>query len=532
MFSIQRMLRVLFSYLRVQQRVVLCCFSLLAIINAYTMRLCLDLSLNRIVLEGCAHSSHAVAKVKPHNWLTELGVRLNQTENLIRARLRAGREHFYHPPEYRPPEYRPSEWKGRFAAIKQPVKVPSIEPVSVSSRQRISCSEMWSRQTQTLVTAAFYAGYMLTHVPGGRLSECCGGKWILGTAIMSSAILTLLTPVAVRHGGPYALMAIRLGIGLCEGPTFPAVSAMLAQWVPEGERGLLASGVLSGGEIGITLVQLLSGLVMAEEDWPVAFYVVGGGAVAWFLGFTLICYSKPDNCPYIQSEEREYIRSHVSATLLVTSSSAGEDRDELQPPSNAPWKRMLMSTPLWALISASMQHDWSEQQFAQELQKVLEDLRSKGSTLWDELEASIKVTAPHVGNWLVSLTTGTLSDFLIAERILSRTETRRLMSWLVFFCGSMYMVSLKSAGARIWRVLAVGAYYAGIKLLPLDMSPNYAGTLMGISNGMGALPGLLLPYLREFEADHAIVGSVRSALLLICSAYISAEVQSYNQPAG
>ncbi|XP_041449681.1 putative inorganic phosphate cotransporter isoform X2 [Drosophila obscura] len=282
MFSIQHMLRDLFSYFRVQQRLVLCCFSLLAIINAYTMRLCLDLSLNRIALEGCAHHPppsstppHSAAQSKSHNWFTELAARLNQTENMLRARLRAGREHLYHPTRV------------PLAAIEQPVrvKVPSSASIKVSSRERISCSELWSRQTQTLVTVAFYAGYMLTHIPGGRLSERCGGKWILGAAIMSSAILTLLTPVAVRHGGPYALVAVRLGIGLCEGPTFPAVSALLAQWVPEGERGLLASGVLSGGEIGITLVQLLSGLVMAEEDWPVAFYVVGGGAVAWFLGF-------------------------------------------------------------------------------------------------------------------------------------------------------------------------------------------------------------------------------------------------------
>ncbi|XP_034129576.1 putative inorganic phosphate cotransporter [Drosophila guanche] len=513
MFSLQQMLRDLFSYFSVQQRLVLCCFSLLAIINAYTMRLCLDLSLKRIVLEGCARPpppQHAAAKI--HNWLTELSARLNQTENMLRERLRAGREHLYHPT------------KRPLPAIKQPLKLPSRESVS---RERISCSELWSRQTQTLVTVAFYAGYMLTHIPGGRLSERCGGKWILGAAIIFSAILTLLTPLAVRHGGPYALMAVRLGIGLCEGPTFPAVSAMLAQWVPQEERGLLASGVLSGGEIGITLVQLLSGLVMAEEDWPVGFYVVGGGAVAWFLGFILICHSKPDNCPYIQSEERDYIKSHVSATLLVAADNA-----EGQQPPKAPWRSMLMSTPLWALVSASMQHDWSQQQFGQELQEVLEELRAKGSTLWDELEASIMVTAPYIGNWLASLSTGTLSDYLIAEQLLSRTETRRFMSWLVFVCGSMYMVHLKSDGARIWRVLAVGAYYAGIKLLPLDMSPNYAGTLMGISNGMGALPGLLLPYLQEFEADHAIVGSVRSALWLICSAYISAEVQSYNQPQG
>jgi len=41
----------------------------------------------------------------------------------------------------------------------------------------------------------------------------------------------------------------------------------------------------------------------------------------------------------------------------------------------------------------------------------------------------------------------------------------------------------------------MGAYYAGMKLSPLDMSPNYAGTLMAITNGIGAITGVITPYL-------------------------------------
>lgn len=43
----------------------------------------------------------------------------------------------------------------------------------------------------------------------------------------------------------------------------------------------------------------------------------------------------------------------------------------------------------------------------------------------------------------------------------------------------------------------MGTYYAGIKLTPLDMSPNYAGTLMGIANGIGSITGLIIPYLTD-----------------------------------
>ncbi|EDW76163.2 uncharacterized protein Dwil_GK14811, partial [Drosophila willistoni] len=495
----------------VQQRVILCFFSFLAIINAYTMRLCLDLSLNRIVLD--CKEEHVDQKKTKENWILDLAVAINQTAFLLSSRLAAGKE------EKLKPQLAQHQQQQQ-----QLVPIPHTTG-EWHSPTGISCAELWSRQSQSLVIISFYAGYMLTHIPGGRLAERYGGKWILGSAILLAAILTLLTPSAVRVGGPSALVAIRLLIGLCEGPTFPAVSAMLAQWVPEQERGFLGSCVLSGGEIGITLLQLVSGLVMAEQDWPVAFYVVGGGAVIWFAGFAMICYSKPDNCPYIKSEEKDYIKSQVSDTLIC-SAQDGNAMVTIPPP---PWRSMLLSTPVWALISASMQHDWSRLELSQELQDVLQELKAQGSTMWDEVVASLTLTAPHIGNWVASLSTGSLSDFLISEGILSRTQTRRLMSWLVFFCGSMYMVYVKANFGQIWSCLAVGAYYAGIKLLPLDMSPNYAGTLMGLSNGLGSLPNLLMPYLKELEEQYAIVGSIRVALWLICASYISGDVQSYNQ---
>ncbi|XP_017065343.2 sialin [Drosophila eugracilis] len=519
-----------YSDLEVRQRLVLCCFTFLAIINTYTMRLCLDFSLNRIVLEcdggreGQSLQDPQVLKPKSlPNWRLELAMKLNRTTYNSRRRLKAGKDLPY---------------TDQIKAVRK-----RSPPVQEDSHKRISCSELWSRQTQSLVIMAFYAGYVLTHIPGGRLAERYGGKWVLGVAILTSGMLTLLTPTAVRRGGPYVLVGVRLLVGLCEGPCFPAVSALLAQWVPDQERGMLASCVLSGGEIGITVVQLVSGLVIAEQDWPMVFYLVGGGAVMWFLGFTLVCYSTPDHCPFIQSEEREYIKCHTSASLLLIQSREREDRERAEgetevwdarrevdeTSSAAPWRSMLNSSPIWALVLTSMQQEF-QQKLPQELQSVLDEVKSRGSSLSDELSTTIELIAPYIGNWLASLTTGRLSDVLIEQQILTRTQTRRLMSWLVFVCGSMYMLQMKANGSRIWSVLAMGAYYASIKLLPLDMSPNYAGTLMGISGGMETLPALLMPYLEKLETDYHVVSSVRAAIWVIGASYISGDVQAFNEP--
>lgn len=39
-----------------------------------------------------------------------------------------------------------------------------------------------------------------THVPGGLLAERFGGKYVLSLGILSTSILTLITPVVIEWG--------------------------------------------------------------------------------------------------------------------------------------------------------------------------------------------------------------------------------------------------------------------------------------------------------------------------------------------
>ena len=41
----------------------------------------------------------------------------------------------------------------------------------------------------------------------------------------------------------------------------------------------------------------------------------------------------------------------------------------------------------------------------------------------------------------------------------------------------------------------MGTFYPGMKVNALDLSPNYAGTLMALVNGIGAFTGIVTPYL-------------------------------------
>lgn len=73
----------------------------------------------------------------------------------------------------------------------------------------------WDENVQGVVLGSFFYGYVLTQIPGGRLAELLGAKWLLGGGILITSILTLLTPLAARWS-PIALVTLRILEGFSE----------------------------------------------------------------------------------------------------------------------------------------------------------------------------------------------------------------------------------------------------------------------------------------------------------------------------
>ena len=54
-------------------------------------------------------------------------------------------------------------------------------------------------------------------------------------------------------------------------------------------------------------------------------------------------------------------------------------------------------------------------------------------------------------------------------------------------------------------VTCQGALYTGFFVNPLDIAPNYSGTILGITNAFGAVPGWLAPLMAgAFTKDGVI----------------------------
>lgn len=152
---------------------------------------------------------------------------------------------------------------------------------------------------------------------------------------------------------------MRLLEGLGEGTTFPALSALLATWVPLKERSKLGSLVFGGGQIGNILGTAVSGLLIEYfNGWESVFYFFGIMGVVWFIIFQLICYKDPESHPFIKESEKEYLRQEIGSL----------QRNADLPPT--PWKAMLTSVPMIALIIAQIGHDFGYLTMSADLPKV------------------------------------------------------------------------------------------------------------------------------------------------------------------
>lgn len=389
----------------------------------------------------------------------------------------------------------------------------------------------WTQEQQGWILSSFYIGYVITHVPGGVIAEKYGGKWTLSLGILSTAIFTVLTPICVEKGGHIALIILRILMGLGEGTTFPALSVLLASWVPEKERSKLGSFVFGGGQIGTVAGNFLSGLILDSYSWPWVFYFFGGISIVWFIIFTIICYSNPGSHPFISKEERQYLESELGQLK----------RTKNLPPT--PWISILTSVPMIALVCAQIGHDWGFYIMVSDLPKYMSEV----------LHFSIKdnglySSMPYLVMWICSVSTGFLSDVLITRNIITITGARKIFTGVAAVIPAIFIVLASYAGCDrflvvVWFTLAMGfmgTFYPGMKVNPLDLSPNYAGSLMAVTNGIGALTGVASPVfvgmmtpnstLEEWRLVFWVTFGIFVVTTVVYSIWASGEVQPWNSP--
>jgi Na+/melibiose symporter-like transporter len=180
----------------------------------------------------------------------------------------------------------------------------------------------WDEYTQGVILSSFFWGYLISHVPGGVLSQQFGGKNVMGTGLLISAILTLIFPWLIqRSRGTIGIVIVaRVVMGMGQGVLYPAINAILGQWVPARERAGIASVTYAGAHLGTVFTNVVSGfLISTTKDWASVFYLFGCLGLVWNFLWMLLCYSYPDLHPCMTDKEREFLLEELGEVVSPTS---------------------------------------------------------------------------------------------------------------------------------------------------------------------------------------------------------------------
>lgn len=234
-------------------------------------------------------------------------------------------------------------------------------------------------------------------------------------------------------------------MGLGEGTTFPALNAMLAQWTPPEERSMIGSLVFAGAQIGTVFANALSGLILADLSWPAVFYVFGSIGVLWFIAWVLFCYNNPYEHPFISEREVKFLHERMN-----------EHTHKKPPP--VPWRHMLRSIPLWALIAAQVGHDWGFFTLVTDLPKYM------SSVLKYSITSNGFVSAlPYLVMWFCSIGSSWLADRMIVKGVMSRTNVRKLGTTIASIGPGVFIIAASYASCD--RVLVVALFTIGMAMM-------------------------------------------------------------------
>ena len=345
----------------------------------------------------------------------------------------------------------------------------------------------WDYKTQSFVLSSFYIGYLLMQIAGGRLADRFGGALVLGIGVLVWSLFTIVTPWAAALG-IYVLVLARIGMGLGESVSFPSIYSLVTRWFPNSERSKAIALNASGVSLGTVFALLVTPLIVVQLGWQWACYLFGIVGIVWYIAWRLLVTTTPQEHPSITAHELEYISAHAPST------GAAEE-----PP---PWGKLLTNMPMWAIIVAHFTNNWT-------LYVILSWLPiyvNKGLGV-DFASVGMISMLPHLTSLVFLNVVGNYADRLVSKG-LNITRVRKTMQTIAFggLAACLLMLPVVDSVWAAIGFMCLGKVFASLNIgghvvNHMDIAPKHAGSLMGISNTAGTIPGIVAVFVTGYILD-------------------------------
>lgn len=343
--------------------------------------------------------------------------------------------------------------------------------------------------------SSFFWGYVITQVPAGLLARKFGGKVTVLTGVTICSVLNVLTPFCARVGGWQLLCAARLLEGMFQGVMYPSYHTLISAWAPPREREMLGTYAYVGAQFGTIVMLAASGQLAALFGWESIFYASGGLGCLWVIAFYFRGASTPADSKSISDGERKMIQ-HTQAIDADTKSDQPKEHIP------TPWLGFFTSPPFLALIASHCCSAWGFWTLLTQIPSYMKNILGK------DIKANALLSSlPYTLMFVLSFFFVWMSKRLQKRKSLSMTFSRKLFNTIGQYVPMVLLIALayvpkgEDTFAVVLLSLTVGVNSAtqlGYMINHIDLSPNFAGVMMGISNGIANVMGIFAPLLKSF----------------------------------
>ncbi|VVC39796.1 Hypothetical protein CINCED_3A021879 [Cinara cedri] len=343
----------------------------------------------------------------------------------------------------------------------------------------------WPTKMRSVLLSSFFVGYMLSNFPASVLGCRFDKKILLVYSISVSSLLAIASPLAVLTFGAPVLIGIRFAQGLSSAFMFPMIHGIMAKWTPPHERSRLVGFVVSGIQLGTMIALAISGILSSSSmGWPIVYYMSGAAGLTWAVLWLLLGAESLSKHRFVGQAEADYIRASLSNTV--------GHKIEL---STTPWKFIFTSMPVWATTVAHIGHNWGFWLLLTEMPTFMNTVLK-----FDIKEDGLLSSLPYLAMFVLQLPVSYTADLLNKRKITSMTVSRKLWNTIAMWGGTVGLITLgylenttMVLTVYVFTVAIGCASNAGFNINHLDLSPNYAGLLMGITNTAAACGGIFAP---------------------------------------
>ena len=341
----------------------------------------------------------------------------------------------------------------------------------------------WNKENLGAVMGSFFWGYLTTQIIGGYMADRIGGDKVLWMSGLAWSGLIFVTPYIANlytsKTQSVVLLAItRVLLGVFQGVHYPSMMSLLAKKIHDSKRSLPLSIILSAANFGSLICGGLGSVIMENYGWEKVFYAVGILSLTWTYSLWLLW-----------SEEQSHTILAIDKMVFSQSSTTQNSVSSVE----VPWRKILTNKSIWAMIFAHFCNG-----------NCFYILLSWLPTYFYEHFPDEKGWVYNVVPWIFSIPAcvvgGCLSDYLL-KRKWGLTKTRKCLETvslggvaifgiLLPYCESFFMALMCSGLA-----IALQTFHnSGVLIVPQDIAPKYSGSVFGVMNVFGAIPGFLGVY--------------------------------------